>query len=214
MLTRKKPKTARQFHHLSEPQKQAARQAFIDSIENYPDDNWWQFDDFVECARLLGIEIGQRKFKTVGGRIEFEPEIFFSGFSSQGDGASFDGTYDCAPNAVKAIAKHAPGDQTLKDLAEQLTALQICAKLRYGDTLSARITSSSSCSHSGGVSVSLIADFDNEAEADWATLQTLMRRFADWMYRQLSDQYDWYFSNECIDEQLAEKEFDEHGAII
>ena len=211
--------TVFEFSELSDTAKKRARQDYVDQ-PGYPHDNWWTFYDFIECAKCLGIEIGERTFPTRGGKTGSEPSIYFSGFSSQGGGASFEGRYDCKPDAVEFIKKHAPLDEELHRIAEALTALQVRAKFEYGAAISASVTTSrSNYCHSNTMDADVTyVDTDDEApdvEEDVCKEVTqLMRDFADWMYKELEAQHDWYFSDECVDECLADEDFDEDGDII
>lgn len=61
-------------------------------------DDWWDgiYTDFVLDMQALGIHIDTRTQRTAKGHIWEEPDISFSGFSSQGDGASFAGRMYCS----------------------------------------------------------------------------------------------------------------------
>lgn len=200
------------FDKLSLKAKQAARQAWIDDQgQNYPYDEWWNFDDFVECARRLGIDIDDRGNKIRG------PAIYFSGFWSQGDGASFEGKYKCRPDAVQQIAEWAPLDETLNELARQLTALQARIVLEGQEPLGVYISRRGNYSHSGTMDFAWPACEDDEVAAEETKeVEDIMRAFADWMYRQLEDQYNYYFSDEYVDERLREDgiRFHKDGSII
>ena len=54
------------------------------------------------------------------------------------------------------------------------------------------------------------------AEEETKEVEDIMRSFADWMYRQLEDQHNYYFSDECVDERLREDNmsFRKDGSII
>ncbi len=55
--------------------------------------DWWDsvYEQFVEKLSEMGIEVKTRPRKLRNGKTIYEPEIFFSGFWSQGDGACFAG---------------------------------------------------------------------------------------------------------------------------
>jgi hypothetical protein len=214
-------RTVYTFDELSDEAKQRARQAFVEQ-PGYPHEDWWSFDDFERAAACLGVEFKRRSEKKP--RFGESPIcLYFSGFSSQGDGASFEGTYRCRPDAVKAITEYAPQDEALKAIAEELSARQVKTKMLCDEVLAAEITTSSSnyC-HSNTMNAtvySLDENGDNVGDAsedEEEIILTLMRRFADWIYDQLEDQYNWHFSNECVDEQLLNSgdEFDVDGTII
>jgi hypothetical protein len=92
-----------QYDELSDKAKARA----VDTMrEQVVDNDWWYesvFDDVVEIAALMGIEIEQQAIKHNGAVVGHKPAIFFSGFSSQGDGACFEGRYQYKKGSVKAV---------------------------------------------------------------------------------------------------------------
>jgi len=193
------------FNELSSKAKAYARKEFVESPD-YPHDGWWVFDDFIECAKCMGIQIKAE-------------DIYFSGFWSQGDGASFEGTYKCEPNAVAKIKAHAPLDQELHRIAEELTIAQVSSKfLDGGSLMGATITTSRSrYTHSGTMECDIQWTTNEGDQYEGLTGDELIhpfRAFADWIYSQLEKQHEYYYSNEYIDEYLNEYEFDEEGSII
>lgn len=188
--------------------------------------NWWRecenesfsdtvdYDDFQECARRLGIEIDTRAVPLMNGKTRSEPCIYWSGFSSQGDGARFEGRYSYAKGSPRLIREHAPQDTELHRIADALAKLQA----RHFYSLAARCkqgAGSNFYSHSGTMAVECwdardeyrsIGDADNE-------LRQLMRDFADWMYRQLEAEYEYRMSDEQVDDAITanEYEFTESG---
>jgi len=87
-------KTEFKVNELSEDAKQEVldRHRYRD-VEDF---EWWDctYTDFEEDAKAKGFEIGTRTVKTTKDKTYQELEIYFSGFCSQGDGASFAGTVD------------------------------------------------------------------------------------------------------------------------
>lgn len=200
-----------EFHELSEKAKAAARKAYVETQE-YPHQGWWVMDDFIECAKCLGIEFTESEHK--------EPTIYFE-LHCQGAGASFEGDYKNRSDCVTAIKAHALVDKVLISIAEQLTALQVRAKFEYGDTLMATIESRGGDCHSGAMSVQVYTGLNangdpwaDPSDPDSRELTAILRSFADWIYKELEAQYDSYFENDYIDECLDGSEFDEFGAII
>lgn len=200
------------FQELSDSDKQKAREAYTG--EGYLDHDWWDsiYEDAVTVGKILGIEIATR------GKHD-ETDINFSGFWSQGDGASFAGSYRYAPDACAKIAEHAPENKELLRIAQQLTALQIARRVCGFEPFSATVTKSGRYSHSGTMSVEVNSedenDEHNEVSADLEEAVTqLMRDFADWIYTQLEAENDWLYSDECVDQYLEEKEFDETGVEV
>ena len=207
-------RTVYAFAELSDAAKEAARDSW--RLQNRHDE-WWDgvFNDAVECAECLGIEID-------GGKTGHRPSIYFSGFWSQGDGASFRGRYNLKPDAIEAVTAYAEQDEELRAIAEGLTRLQVTARLKYGGALECRITTdNSNYCHSNTMNFETVyVDTENEApnpsEQEEDDLAVLFRRFADWIYDRLERENEYLNSDECIDEQLTsnEYEFDEDGAMI
>ena len=85
------------------------------AINNNPDintDHDWSdciIDNYIELAALVGLDINN---------------IYWSGFSSQGDGACFTGSYSYRKGAVKALEGFVFDDHPLIELAKQLQAIQ------------------------------------------------------------------------------------------
>ena len=100
---------------LEELDERAQREAYNQYSECGLSYEWWDFiyDDVKQSASIIGIEINK---------------IYFSGFSSQGDGACFEGSYKYAPGWRKAlIAEYGQNNGSLKEvieIAEQLQAVQ------------------------------------------------------------------------------------------
>ena len=189
------------FNELNEPAKGRAREWYRTNCLDY---DWWDcvYGDAKTIAGKMGIDIDN---------------IYFSGFWSQGDGASFTGDYRYAKGAFKRIKAWAPEDKELHRIAEGIQCLQ----KQYFYSLRASITrgaGSNYYSHSGTMHVdvwdsrrSMYADL-GDAEDD---LADLMRSFADWIYQQLREEYEFLVSNEQVDEAICanEYEFTEDGSI-
>lgn len=194
------------FADLNEKAKDRAR----DEARDWNTDHvWWDctYEDVIECGKLLGIEIESKN-------------LTFSGFSCQGDGASFTGRYSSIPDVVKNITEHAPQDETLHAIARELTTFQVTMRMHTGDEMSANIKRTGRECHSMTMYVDETwAVFGTGVGQDHTQeridiLLDLMRRFADWIHARLEDEYDYLTSDECIDEALAEREFEEDGTMI
>lgn len=140
--------------------------------------DWYDFvyEDATAIASILGIEI---------------KNIFFSGFSSQGDGACFEGSYCYTKNSVKNLVAYAPGDEELLRIATELQQLQ----KKHFYTLSATVKHSGHYSHSGctNIEVYKMGDyFDSD------NLEELLRDFMNWIYKQLELNYEYLTSEESI----------------
>jgi len=161
-------------------------------------------DDAVACAAILGIEIARRKARGAGSA------VYWSGFYSQGDGASFEGAYSYVKGAAKAIRKHAPTDTELHRIADALQAAQrvnfyrLTAGIEQSGHYCHEMTMKVDVERSDGVDVTAGAD---------ETVAECMRDFARWIYRQLKHAYEYENSDAQVDETIEANEytFDEYG---
>jgi hypothetical protein len=184
------------YHDLDERTKERVREHFCNW---YTSDEWLSsvYEDAKTVGALMGIDIA---------------DIYFSGFSSQGDGACFTGFYEYRKGAAKAIRSHAPNDTELQRIANDLQALQRSRFYR----LTAR------AAHSGRYYHEQCTDIDVSNDADYADADTdaalcsILRDYMRWIYRQLEAEYDYLTSEEYIAELIAanDYDFDEDGNII
>lgn len=209
-----------QFDELSDAAKEKARDWFREGVFTESQD--WQFvyEDAVQCAAILGIEIGTKSQNWVNPTTRksgttHSPAIFFSGFSSQGDGACFEGSYSYAKSAHKKIRSHAPKDEKLHAMADELFSLQKANRYR----LTATTKHSGHYFHSGCMDVEVyLGDGCNTGEYPSGEIGkavvVIMRRFADWIYRQLESENDYRHSAEVVDDNIRanEYEFTEDGS--
>ena len=195
------------FDELDDRAKQKAREWYTG--RDYPHDDWWDctYEDFQIICGIIGIELG-----TTRGR---RPDISFSGFCSQGDGACFAGTYRGKSDACQKIREHAPQDTDLHNIVD---CLDVDWVQPYSQTRVV-ITTSGRYSHSG----TMRFEFDEYEESDGELhdpceerceiVKDNLRWLADWLYNQLEKSYDWYMSEEVVDENIIanEYEFTEDG---
>jgi hypothetical protein len=213
-------KTEFKFSELSERAKESARDGYRYS-GNYPCDDWWEFiyDDAVRIAALLGITINTTAHKTTKGRSYEKPDIWFSGFGNQGDGASFAGQYEFRADALEQITQETK-DETLIRIAHDLTMIGLTRRLQSLGGFSISITTSGRYSHSHTMDISLNMDDDSteDIEPDLVGLEVdllqLMRDFADWIYDQLEKENEYLMSDEVVDQALNDDLFDVDGCMI
>ena len=192
------------FEELDERAQEKARDWYREGNLDY---DWWDFvyDDAEAVASLLGIEMAHKHKHT--------PAIYFSGFSSQGDGACFEGDYAYKRGAPKAVRDYAPQDDDLYELAVRLQKLQ--APRFYH--LVASTKQHGFYNHSGCMAV------DVRNASDWGTctvddeedITQCLREFADWIYYRLRDEYEYQNADEQVDESIIanEYEFTEDGEV-
>lgn len=178
---------------------ESARAYALEKLSDWnTDHNWWEFvyEDAISMGALLGICV---------------EEINFTGFWSQGDGASFTGAYECKPDAVAAISAECI-DKELLRIATELTQLQVAWKLEHGFTWECtihRTDSRHSHSHSNTMQTGWADDEDGYDRVGFAIcsemdgkVQALMRRFADWIYKQLEGEHEHLTSAETLIESF------------
>lgn len=203
--------TVYQYDELSDRAKEKAREWYAQCV--FEDSCDWEFvyGDAAQVAEILGIDLRQKRVTLMGGGHRYDPCIYFSGFSSQGDGACFEGTYRYAKGAAKKIREHAPRDTELHRIADELQEIQ----RRNFYRLTASMSHRGHCNHSGCMDVSVEDSEDryrDVGDAEDAVTQ-LMRDFADWIYSQLEAEYEYQTSDEAVEEAIRanEYEFDEDG---
>ena len=186
---------------LSDAAKENARVWYRESCLDF---EWYDFvyEDFGRICGILGVTLQTSPLPLHGGSTLDKPRIFHSGFSSQGDGASYEGRWSHATGARKAIREYAPQDEELHRIADALQAIQ----RRNFHQLHATIRQRGRYCHEYSMEI--------EVERDSPTRQPLtddaedavteaMRDLARWLYRQLRQEYEHLTSDEAIDETLA-----------
>lgn len=206
-------KTVFKFEELSPKAQERALDYFRSSA---CDDSYWHefiYDDCKTIFEILGIS-SEKPVKLMNGKTRYEPCIWFSGFSSQGDGACFEGSYSYAKNASKRIREHAPQDSELHRIADGLRDIQ--RKAFY--SLSATVNHRGHDYHEHCTSIDVEDSRRSYGECDESTAETvadLLRDLMRWIYRQLESEYDYQTSDACLKENIAanEYEFDESGRL-
>jgi hypothetical protein len=212
-------------------------QAFLDEHRDINvDHDWWDsvYEDFLRVCELLGVDVEhtpRRAYRGAGREVTVrDPCIYFSGFCSQGDGASFSGDYSTvrydreagklvyvADAAPVAIREYAPNDTKLHDIADDLCLMRRI----YGD-VGVKITKRGHYFHAytmdiGSVEFNDVEDGDDDVPAEIvdvveATIRDNMRALADWLYDQLETEYDHLTSDEVVAETLEANEIEEEIA--
>ena len=168
------------------------------------DHDWYDavYEDFQHIAEILGIRLKTRGTRLSGGRTRQDPCIWFSGFWSQGDGAAWEGWYFYRKSAAAELRAYAPKDKTLHRIAETLQA----AQRRNFYQLRAEVISRGNYYHAFTMAVSVSRDSAAAVEivGDAETVVTdALRDLANWLYRQLEQEYEYQTSDEAVDETLV-----------
>lgn len=167
------------------------------------DDDWHEavFEDFGRVCEILGVELATRTVRLYGGGTRQKPCIWFSGFSSQGDGACFEGAYSYRKGSAREIRSYAPGDERLAGIADRLQQIQ--RKNLY--SLEARMTHRGRYYHEYcmDISVERASDSYQPPTPDAEEIVTeALRDLARWLYRQLEREYEYQTSDEVVDESI------------
>lgn len=191
-----------QYDELSPMAQEKAREWFRESSAG---DNFFSesvIEDAADIADILGIDLRQRRVRLKDGSHRYEPAIQWSGFWSQGDGASFTGTYRYAKGASSKIRAYAPNDTELHRIADALQALQ--KPLFYG--VFARISVSGRYSHSHTMRAECECNGSDDIP-DGEFLQCF-RDFADWIYGQLKTEFEYQNADAQVIESIRANEYE------
>ena len=174
---------------LSERAKENAR----DICRNYNvEHNWWEslFDDAKQLATIFGIDINK---------------IYFTGFSYQGDGACFSGSYEYSKGWKKKLLDYAPNNGKLLVIGERLQEAQ--RRLFYSG--SATTERRGHYSHSGCMVVNVdYGDSQSLSREPEEEIVQVLREFANWIYSRLRNEFVWLTSNEMVEESIQTNEIE------
>ena len=187
------------FSELSDKAKDKARQCYHNTYMS--GEHWHEFiiEDAKEVGKILGFDVR---------------DVHFSGFSSQGDGASWTGGYEYVKGAPAAVASYTGNDAELIRIAHGLQDIQ----RRHSCKLVASVSRAGYYCHSH----TMRADVEygsnpyrdvSDAEKD---LLELFRDLADWVYSNLRTEYDYQTSDAAIAEAFDANEvlFTADGSVV
>ena len=201
-MTQQHTVTTYTFNELNELSKESARAWYREGSLGY---DWSELviDDAKTIGALIGIDIGK---------------VYFSGFSSQGDGACFEGSYQYKKGSVKAVKDHAPENSELHKIAQTLADIQ----KPYFYDLVATISHQGRYYHAHCTIVDVdCKDHDISRYCDFAfiaahdAISEVLRDYMRWIYRSLESEHDYLMSDEQVDESITcnEYEFNQNGSI-
>ncbi|MDO9640777.1 MAG: antitoxin of toxin-antitoxin stability system [Pseudotabrizicola sp.] len=167
------------------------------------DHDWYDavYEDFQRIAEILGIRLKTRTTRLIGGRTLQDPSVWFSGFWSQGDGAAWEGFYSYRKYAAAELRAYAPKDKTLHRIAETLQAAQrqnfyqLRAEVSHRGNYYHAFTMAVSVSRHSVAAVEIVGDAES-------IVTDALRDLANWLYRQLEQEYEYLTSDEAVDETL------------
>ena len=171
-------------------------------------DEWYDFvyEDFETICEIIGVTLTTTPVRLYGGRTREKSRIYHSGFSSQGDGASYEGRWSHVRGSRKAIREHAPKDEELHRIAD---VLQETAKRNFYQ-LNATIRHRGRHCHEYCMAIEVERDsltWQPMTDGAEDTVTETLRDLARWLYRQLEREYEHQTSDAAIDEALAVNEW-------
>lgn len=221
--------TVYQFDKLDEHAKERAREWYrTASASDFDDFNAGVIiDDAANMADMFGLDIRQRRVTLMDKSTRSEPAVYYSGFWSQGDGASFIGRYAYKRGCVRAVESDAPsvwidrdtGVRTTCDtnarlgrIVRELTDVQ----RRNFYQLTAQITRSHGAHYAHEMTMSIDVERADErpvSDADADVVRDALRDFARWIYRGLESEYEYQNADAQVDENIRanDYEFTEDG---
>ena len=197
--------TVYRFEELPERAKETARQWYRESCLDY---DWHDdtFEDFARICEILGVSLKTTPVRLYGGGTRDKPRIYFSGFSSQGDGACFEARYRYARGAHREIRAYAPQDEELHRIADAFRDVQ----RRSFYQLTADATHQGRYYHEYSMSVAVErgdTHYGDASEHAENAIAEILRDLARWLYRALEKEYDYLTSDPVVDEAIAANGF-------
>ena len=207
----------------------------LNNEDRDPSYDWWDdtYEHATEVAEYLGISIDARNVRgSPIGVSHTQPDINFSGFCSQGDGACFNGQLNIAMmedglakleangiNDVELIAFATRAKDVYNEILAEETARRIIGN--EDDHNLYWIDTSSTLTIRGqqrGCFTTAITDEDDYENAELASdlLDEFVSDFADYIYSQLEKEYDYLTSDAYVIEGFTENNvlFDESGVKL
>jgi hypothetical protein len=154
-------------------------------------DTWWYesvIDDFCTIAGIMGFDVS-------------ESDVQFSGFWSQGDGASFTGGYAYAKGMTQRIRQHAPLDVELHAIADDLAEMQ---KRNFYQISASIVRLSSRYCHENTIACDCVerdsANYQEPTDDCEESITDCAQRLSQWLYSQLESECEYLESwfNGCI----------------
>lgn len=204
-------KTLYQFDELDDDAKETAREWFrMGQHETFEAD--FVIESFETACKILGVELSTNTVDLYGGGTREKVCVYWSGFCSQGDGASFEGYYGYAKNAAHNIKKEFGENSELIEFAERFQTIQ---KANFYQ-LEASISQNSFHCHARTMSINVTresANYQDMNKMAEGEITDILQDLADWLYRRLESEYNWLFEDEQIDDGIKANEytFDENG---
>ena len=176
--------------------------------------DWWDsvYEQFIEGLKEIGIEVGTRSRRGRNDRVYYEPEIYFSGFWSQGDGACFAGEVWDWDKLLTAMGE----EKFIKDVADW----------SFKCTAGERYCHSNTMQFEGELLLepnpfdpedqllqheawALTHTSEKETDELWDRLEAKFKELADQLYADLEAEHDYLTSDEQVIEFILDHASDE-----
>lgn len=163
-------------------------------------------DDWRESTKV-DLDFALDDAKIVGRYLGFDIDrIPYSGFDSQGDGASITGSWSADRVDPVHLSEYAPSDTELADICETLCAISI-----RNPEATVELTPYGHYCHEHSVRYELY----DMSDADEDVFVKAARKFMRWIYARLESDYQHQTSDETIAATLTDNEyfFTEDGTL-
>ena len=198
------------FDELSERAKERAR----DWWRNHCTDWEPEFSGFEELAKTFGIEFDARALRLMSGKDRYEPDIHYSG-----EFCTYSGSWSPKADALVKFKELGWKDEDLLGIAETLTRASLFCQLRGVPEFHAWVRPRGRRDDDiMEIEFDGIEDDDGELSPlipkDLCeAIERALNDFASYMLKSMSDDYEYQYSDECVDENIScnEYEFDEDG---
>lgn len=173
------------YNELTPAAQEKAREWYREASQG---DDWWSqqvIEDAQQCALCMGLTVDK---------------VYFSGFSSQGDGACFDGSWRADKVIPCTVVKHAPLDKELHRIAAEFERIakllpDASFKVKHDGRYYHRYETEFDVSWGDAAEDELRQTYEEE-------LVEAARDFMQWIYRQLEKQWDYVNSDEAVAESI------------
>lgn len=209
--------TTYDYDELDDKARTRARDWYRNLQQDDPD--WAEFtiEDAVRMGGILGIEFDHSPIPLMGGGTRPEPHIYYQ-LHTQGSGAYFEGRYSYAAAAATTIKAEAPQDTELRRIARELHQLQ----RKHAYRLTARVKHQGQATYSRATYIEVYKGDEELSPEELGVdepaaqeLRQLLRDFMDWIYEQLHAEWDSRQTDEYIEAQLkdGDYEFTKEGKV-
>ena len=192
--------TSRNIYTFSELSDKAKNRAIEkhSEFESEIFDSEYTIDDIKNTAAMFGLRIDK---------------FYYSGFCSQGGGASFSGYYEYKPGAYAKTICDRPNDSDLKSIVKTLQEIQ----RKHFYKISCSFVQRGHYYHENTIYCQELLIDNNDANFDTDAIESdileSIRSFAQWAYRLLESEYEYRTSRDACQESILanEYEFDASG---